>query len=100
MTHCPQCHARMRRPDGCDCGAVFRFVGPVCPFCSAPIGDTYPQRCECGATFDYQGDPGTPAKSRGLGDVVAKVLHAAGITKSPGCGCAERQITLNRVFGR
>lgn len=40
----------------------------------------------------------TPRKSRGLGDVVAKVLDAVGIGKSPGCGCSARQDALNQLF--
>lgn len=35
--------------------------------------------------------------SRGLGDTVAKVLHAVGIKQTPGCGCAERQQALNEL---
>lgn len=34
---------------------------------------------------------------RGLGDVVAKITHAAGIRQKPGCGCAERQRRLNEA---
>lgn len=102
FARCPTCGlvAKVRGVPVWCCGAKLAAAADACPFCSRLLGDTYPQRCECGATVDYQGDPGTPAKSRGLGDVVAKVLHAVGVTKSPGCGCAERQITLNRVFGR
>lgn len=36
--------------------------------------------------------------SRGLGDTVAKAMHAVGIEQRPGCGCAERQAALNEMW--
>lgn len=33
----------------------------------------------------------------GLGDAVAAMAKAAGLKETPGCGCARRRATLNRV---
>jgi hypothetical protein len=48
------------------------------------------------------------AKSKGLGDSIAKVTHALGIDRvaeavaklagAPGCGCEERKQYLNELF--
>lgn len=99
LARCPKCGlvAKVRGVPVWCCGAKLP-AADACPFCSKPLGGTYPQRCECGARFDYHGDPGTPQKARGLGDVLSKVLGAVGITKTAGCGCSERQIALNAVF--
>jgi hypothetical protein len=43
--------------------------------------------------------PVSPAKYRGLGDVVAKVLRLVGIGKRKPCGgCKARQAALNRIL--
>jgi hypothetical protein len=36
--------------------------------------------------------------ARGLGDRISNALTAVGITKKPGCGCSQRQHTLNEKF--
>lgn len=55
----------------------------------------------------FMNDPRIPAKSRGLGDTIAKVTKATGIKKAvdtvfgainKDCGCTERQAKLNRMF--
>lgn len=41
--------------------------------------------------------PVAPARSRGLGDVVAKVASALGFKQKPGCKCKQRQNALNKL---
>lgn len=38
------------------------------------------------------------SKIRGLGDVVAIAAKTIGIKQTPGCGCAEKQEALNKMF--
>ena len=54
----------------------------------------------------FMGDPDIPAKSRGLGDTIAKITKVMGIKKvvdivnnalGRECGCKERQSKLNKL---
>ena len=57
----------------------------------------YPVRAECG--LSDVGEFLDSTERTGLGDVVAKVISAVTlglVKKSPGCGCEERQRTLNQ----
>lgn len=35
----------------------------------------------------------------GIGDKIARALHRFGFSQKPGCGCPQRQASLNRLFG-
>lgn len=35
---------------------------------------------------------------KGLGDLIERILKFFGIKKKKGCGCEERQETINRIF--
>lgn len=93
------------------------MILPDCPHRS-PLSTSKHFRCELAAMVSARfcarcvtqwvdGPPSedrlTPAlqdarPSRGLGDTVAKALHAVGIEQRPGCGCAERQAALNEMW--
>ena len=57
----------------------------------------WPLACRCGWEYDHPEDMGTPPikQNRGMGDIVASVLHRMGVRKKPGCGCERRQKWLN-----
>jgi hypothetical protein len=76
-------------------------------FCPMELNDGLWQCPECGYRFPrplpkppIRNCLGFPAKSRGLGDTIAKVTAALGIR--PCGGCKKRQATLNRMvsYGR
>lgn len=71
----------------------------VCPKCSlkVPMSEKdWPLLCGCGRLYKSVNDTGTPKKSRGLGDTIAKLTTAIGI--KPCGGCKERQEWLNRML--
>ncbi len=72
----------------------------TCPLCGLTFrGLTtrhFPIRCECGTIKPSESEPHIYARSRGLGDRIAKALKKVGIR--PCRGCNKRRKRLNRLF--
>lgn len=68
------------------CGRLFRGLTPR----------HYPIRCDCGTIKPSPDEPHIFAKSKGLGDMIAKALKKVGV--GPPCrGCNKRRKRLNRL---
>lgn len=67
-----------------------------CKVCQQPVvpPSVLPNMC---ATCTQKATALMTEPTHGLGDKVAAAAKALGFKQKPGCGCADRQIALNRL---